>query len=46
VALNNSWDENYGVNAARNGSNIGLNLSGETSVKFYYDHERTGLPTM
>ena len=38
AALNNSWDENYGANAAQNGANIALNLAGETSVKFYYDH--------
>lgn len=39
VALNNSWDENYGQNATRNGANIALNLSADTAVKFYYDHE-------
>jgi len=38
AALNESWDENYGVNATRNGSNISLNLGGARSVKFYYDH--------
>jgi pullulanase len=37
--LNNSWDENYGANAQRNGNNIALNLANETQVKFYYDHE-------
>ncbi len=37
--LNDSWDENYGANATRGGANIALNLSGETQVKFYYDHE-------
>ena len=37
--LNNSWDENYGANAARNGANIGLDLSTDAAVKFYYDHE-------
>ncbi|HEX6901504.1 MAG TPA: pullulanase-type alpha-1,6-glucosidase [Thermoanaerobaculia bacterium] len=37
--LNNSWDENYGLNAARNGANIPLNLSSAASVKFYYSHE-------
>jgi hypothetical protein len=42
AALNNSWDENYGLHAARNGANIPLDLSaatGATSVKFYYDHK-------
>ncbi|HAJ34610.1 MAG TPA: alpha-amylase, partial [Chloroflexi bacterium] len=39
VALNNSWDENYGANAQRNGANIPLNLAAATPVKFYYDHK-------
>jgi glycosidase len=39
AALNNSWDENYGANATRNGANIGLGLAVDTAVKFYYDHE-------
>jgi len=38
AALNNSWDENYGVNATLNGANIGLNLASPQAVKFYYDH--------
>jgi hypothetical protein len=38
AALNDSWTENYGANAQLNGSNIGLNLAGAQSVKFYYDH--------
>ncbi|GLX79457.1 alpha-1,6-glucosidase [Thalassotalea insulae] len=38
TALNGSWDENYGANATRNGSNINLPLAESTSVKFYYDH--------
>ena len=37
--LNDSWDENYGANAQRDGANIPLNLGAATSVKFYYDHE-------
>lgn len=36
AALNGSWDENYGANAARNGANIALTSDG--AVKFYYDH--------
>jgi glycosidase/fibronectin type 3 domain-containing protein len=39
AALNNSWDENYGLHAARDGANIPLNLASDTSVKFYYDHK-------
>lgn len=37
AALNDSWDENYGVNAQLGGANISLNLGATTSVKFYYD---------
>jgi hypothetical protein len=37
VALNDTWDVNYGLNAVQNGANIPLNLAGTTSVKFYYD---------
>ena len=39
AALNTSWDENYGQNAARNGANISLQLDAGASVKFIYDHE-------
>jgi glycosidase/fibronectin type 3 domain-containing protein len=39
AALNDSWDENYGLNAAPGGANIPLNLASGTSVKFYYDHK-------
>lgn len=37
AALNDSWDENYGANATRDGANIPLNLGSDTAVKFYYD---------
>ncbi|MDC5699043.1 pullulanase-type alpha-1,6-glucosidase [Intrasporangium calvum] len=37
AAINKSWDENYGVGAVRNGSNIPLKADG-TPVTFYYDH--------
>ena len=37
AALNDSWDENYGLHAALNGGNIPLTLAANTSVKFYYD---------
>ena len=39
AALNDSWDENYGINATRDGANIPLNLGAPTDVKFYYDHK-------
>jgi pullulanase-type alpha-1,6-glucosidase len=39
AALNDSWDENYGANATRNGANIGLNLASPGAVKFYYSHQ-------
>src|SRR6266542_273369 len=35
AALNNSWDENYGLHAAPGGGNIALTATGG-SVKFYY----------
>ncbi|HWQ15163.1 MAG TPA: alpha-amylase family glycosyl hydrolase [Roseiflexaceae bacterium] len=38
VALNGSWDENYGAGAAQNGPNIALAAPGST-IKFYYDHK-------
>jgi glucoamylase len=37
AALNDSWDENYGLHAESNGANIPLNLASDASVKFYYD---------
>jgi glucoamylase len=39
AALNNSWDENYGLHAQLNGANIPLNLPSASNVKFYYDHK-------
>jgi pullulanase-type alpha-1,6-glucosidase len=39
AALNDNWDENYGANATRNGSNINLNLSDPKAVKFYYSNQ-------
>ena len=39
AALNDTWDENYGANAAPGGANIGLALGAGTDVKFYYDHK-------
>jgi glycosidase len=37
AALNDSWDENYGLGAVRDGPNIPLVLGEAASVKFYYD---------
>ena len=39
AALNDSWTENYGVNAQLDGANIPLSLASAASVKFYYDHK-------
>ncbi|MFY9579883.1 MAG: hypothetical protein WAQ33_11195, partial [Gaiellaceae bacterium] len=39
AALNNAWDENYGLHAEPGGANIPLNLPVAKSVKFYYDHK-------
>ncbi|NCP85931.1 MAG: DUF3372 domain-containing protein [Anaerolineae bacterium CG_4_9_14_3_um_filter_57_17] len=39
AALNGTWDENYGKNAARGGGDIPLEVSAPTLVKFYYDHK-------
>ena len=39
AALNDSWDENYGLHGLADGANIPLSLGSSTSVKFYYDHK-------
>lgn len=39
VAINGSWDENYGLNAIQNGANISLMVSGDQSVTFFYSHQ-------
>ena len=39
AALNDSWNENYGLHAVAGGANIPLNLGSSTAVKFYYDHK-------
>jgi len=39
AALNNSWDENYGLHALPGGDNIPITLASAASVKFYYDHK-------
>jgi pullulanase-type alpha-1,6-glucosidase len=39
AALNDSWDENYGGNATRNGPDIGLSVATAAPTKFYYSHE-------
>ncbi len=37
VALNDTWDVNYGAGAVLNGANIALTLAAETAVRFYFD---------
>jgi pullulanase-type alpha-1,6-glucosidase len=37
VAINHSWDENYGAGGAANGANIPLVLQGPAKVEFSYD---------
>ncbi len=39
VAINKSWDENYGANAEPNGPNIPLVLEEDRTVRFFYDHK-------
>ncbi|WGL17491.1 pullulanase-type alpha-1,6-glucosidase [Microbulbifer bruguierae] len=39
VAINGSWDENYGGGADPGGPNIGLSLAATGPIKFIYDHE-------
>jgi glycosidase len=39
VALNGTWDENYGAHAVAGGADIPLNLGTGRTVKFYYDHD-------
>lgn len=38
VAINGTWDENYGGSADPGGPNIPLVLEEDTTVHFYYDH--------
>jgi pullulanase-type alpha-1,6-glucosidase len=38
VAINGTWDENYGGNADAGGANVPLNLDADATVRFYYDH--------
>jgi glycosidase len=37
VAINNSWDENYGAGGVQNGANIDLTSTG-SPITFFYDH--------
>ena len=41
VALDDSWDVNYGAGGAFNGGNIPLLLAGPAKVTFSYDEPRT-----
>lgn len=39
VAINGSWDENYGAGGIQNGPNIGIYLNQASPLRFYYnDH--------
>jgi pullulanase len=38
VALNDTWDENYGAGGAQNGANIALVLAAPGNITFTYDH--------
>lgn len=38
VAINGSWDENYGAFADAGGANISLNVPEDSSITFIYDH--------
>ncbi|MBN8429269.1 pullulanase-type alpha-1,6-glucosidase [Microbulbifer salipaludis] len=38
VAINGTWDENYGGYADAGGGNIPLNIAAERAVTFIYDH--------
>lgn len=37
IALNNGWDENYGVDGERDGPNYTLSLDADSTVTFTYD---------
>ena len=39
AALDDSWNENYGLHAVAGGGNIPFNLGAPSAVKFYYDHK-------
>ena len=39
VAINGSWDENYGLNATPGGDNIPLSLGAAQTVRFIYSHD-------
>ena len=38
VAINGTWDENYGAGGVPNGANIDLTSDGVTPITFFYDH--------
>ena len=39
AALNDAWDENYGLHAQPGGANIPVDARSGRDVKFYYDHK-------
>jgi hypothetical protein len=38
VAINGTWDENYGVGGVQNGPNVPLSVASQQNVTFVYDH--------
>jgi hypothetical protein len=38
IAINRSWDENYGAGGVKDGPNIPLELTKDSTVTFTYDH--------
>jgi glycosidase len=38
VAINKTWDENYGAGGVPNGGNIEFTSDGTTPITFFYDH--------
>src|SRR5262249_3195508 len=39
AALNDAWDENYGLYAQPGGANVPVTVPADENVKFYYDHK-------
>ncbi|MGJ7440127.1 pullulanase-type alpha-1,6-glucosidase [Aquipuribacter sp. MA13-6] len=39
VAMNGTWDENYGAGGVANGDNLAFSTSGPTDVEFSYDED-------
>ncbi len=43
IAINGSWDENYGAFGVPGGDNIKLDLKEETTITFYYNDDTHGV---